>query len=116
MNYLVIIFILFLLIKGKNGDLKTLLNGITKEDVAPLLNVLSSSNLLENFPIANVLDVVNGNFNINGVLPLITTVLSSFNGNTSNVTPTVNSGDGVSPINNLFASELTNELKNYFEN
>ena len=117
MNYLIIILIVFLFFKNKNGNSLSFLGGLEFNDIAPLLNLLEESGLVKNFNLSSMQNLLNGEFNLTKILPLITSLFSSFNSTaTANLSkePTVSS-DGLSPIKDLFSGEFYTAIENYFE-
>lgn len=115
MNYLIIILLVFAFTRNKSNENSGFLGGLEFSDVAPILNLLEGSNLLGNFNLSSIQNILNGEFNFAELLPLITSIFSSKTSTVSS--PIVNdlSSSGLEPIKDLFDGDFYNALENYFD-
>ena len=98
MNYLIIILMAFAFLKNKSGKTSNFLNGISYEDVLPILKLFDGTNLFANVNLNAIKNVLDGNINFQEILPLITSFMGAFNNESK---PTYNSEinfDGVAKI------------------
>ena len=116
MNYLIIILIIFYFSKNKNGNLTSLLSSISYDDVLPLIKLFDNTNTLASIDLNAIKNVLNGNFNFQEILPLLTSFMGAFSSPSETTISTTIEGVGVEPINDLFNEEFSTAIKNYFEN
>ena len=113
MNYLVIILLVFVLVRGKNESLNNLLSSITVEDALPLLQMLGInsdhlqmiSNLLPNF--------LNGELDlptiIKNLAPLIATL-----GQKKQSSDNTTSEGGIEDIKDFAPQQIIEGMQDYF--
>ncbi len=118
MNYLPIILIVVFLLSNKNSNGNPL--PFDLESVTPLLSLFGVSpeilNMLSSDAIKNILS---GNADINSLLPLITSFMSSFKQSQNEYTPqsqTPDNSEFFNPIKDLAEDRIISTLGNYFQN
>lgn len=118
MNYLPIILIVVFLLSNKNSNGNSL--SFDLESITPLLSLFGVSpeilNMLSSDAIKNVL---NGNADINSLLPLITSFVSNFKPSSFTQAPQTQEPDTsefFSPIKDLAEDKILSTLGSYFQN
>ena len=113
MNYLVIILLALVLIRGKNESLDNLLSSITVEDALPLLQLfgINSEHLQA---ITNILpNLMSGELDLLAIIKNLAPLIATFNqtSNQSNTPPEVS---GIDNIKDIAPDEILQNIQDYF--
>jgi hypothetical protein len=122
MNFLPILLIIFLLYKNKNATLVELLNNVDIDGLSPLLEIFGvDKTILETISNKEFKDFISGNGSFKALLPLLPTLLKSFNNfnNGKNYTSEESSAyyeeaQNLTPIKDIASEKIMSTLGNYF--